>query len=125
MSNEFAINDGFMYANGLLEGEAKQRTYEIDQVTSTPKLEKRVVTVATSEADISLGGVTAPGMIRLTNLDSTHYVEVGPKSGGAMVPFARLRPGDAPARFWLAAGVTLRAKATTAACDVLLEAFDE
>lgn len=82
-----------------------------------------IVDIGTSEEDIALGDIATPRWTFFKNLDTTNYFEVGPKSGGAMVVFARLGPGEGT---WipLAAGVTLRAKANTATVRALIKAHE-
>lgn len=80
------------------------------------------VDVTTSEADITIS-LTTPGMIVIENLDSTNYVQYGPKSGGAMIPFAKLKAGEWH-KFALDSSVTLRMKANTATCKLRIRAYE-
>lgn len=82
-----------------------------------------VVTVSTSEEDLSLGDIATNGYIYLKNLDSSNYVTYGPKSAGAMIPFGRLSAGKTTL-LRLDAGVTLRWQANTAAVKVLVKAYE-
>jgi hypothetical protein len=77
-----------------------------------------MVTVGTSEEDISFGDVV-PGWVAMKNLDDTNFVTFGPKSAGAMVALGKLLAGET-AIFRLASGVTLRMIADTAACKLLI-----
>lgn len=54
-----------------------------------------VVTVGTSEEDMPIGDVSAgsQGTLCIKNLDSTNYVDYGPKVSGAMEGVGRLYPG--------------------------------
>lgn len=76
-----------------------------------------VVSVGTSEEDLSTGDVSTLGWLFITNLDSTNYVIYGPKSGGSMVSFGRIEAGETHA-VRLNPGVTLRWQANTAAVKV-------
>ena len=51
----------------------------------------------------------------IVNTDSTNYVQYGPKSGGAMVPFNKILAGQSHGPMYLDDSVTIRAKANTAA----------
>jgi len=79
-----------------------------------------VLSIGTSEEDITFTDVTTPRRLCMMNMDATNFVKFGPKSGGAMVEFGRLYPDSSPASFDLGpSGVTLRMIADTAACKVL------
>lgn len=94
----------------------------LDDWTGSGGFNPGSVDIGTTEEVISFGDVT-PGWVVLRNLDPTNYVTYGPTSGGVMVPLGRLNPGK-PALLFLAAGVTLRMQANTAACRVQIEAID-
>jgi hypothetical protein len=78
------------------------------------------VTVTTSEGDITIG-LTTPGNIVIENLDATNFVEYGPKSGGSMILFGKILPGDFH-KFYLGGSVTIRAKADTASVKLRIRA---
>jgi len=77
-----------------------------------------VVDVGTSEEVISFGDISTEGWCFMRNLDDTNYVQWGPESGGSMITMGRIEAGEV-ACFRMEPGITLRAKANTAA--VLLE----
>lgn len=79
-----------------------------------------VVIVGTSEEDLSTGDVGTYGFVNLKNLDSTNYVQWGPKSGGAMVAVGRLKPTET-AMLRLEPGITIRWVANTSAVKVAVE----
>lgn len=76
-----------------------------------------IVSVGTSEEDMPVGDVGTNGFLFIKNLDATNFVKYGPKSGGSMIEFGRLKKTE-----WtwlrLAPGVTLRWVADTASCKV-------
>ena len=80
-----------------------------------------VVNIGTSEENVSFGDLT-PNMVWMQNLDPTNYVQWGMSDAGTMKAVGRLNPGET-ARFVLDSGVTLRMKAHTAACDVLIKGY--
>lgn len=81
-----------------------------------------VVTIGTSETTISFGSLSTPRVALFQNLDDTNFVEIGPDSTG-LVEFIKLLPGQF-AVLPLADSVTVKAKADTAACDLLVEVQD-
>lgn len=85
-----------------------------------------VVNVGTTEDTVSLGDIT-PGRIVLQNLDDTNYVEYGPATGSylcRLLPGASAGVGGPPDTINLTTGATIYIKANTAACDVLIIAYD-
>jgi hypothetical protein len=83
-----------------------------------------VVSVETVEEDLPIGDITTLGWLYLRNLDTTNYVTYGPKSGGAMVAFGRIKPGE-PALMRLEPGITLRWVANTAAVKIQVKLFQD
>jgi len=81
-----------------------------------------VLTIGTSEEDVTFTDITTPRVVTMYNLDGTNYVTWGPKSGGAMVLCGKLYPLSSDkgiaAQFELGASVTIRMVANTAACQV-------
>lgn len=80
------------------------------------------VDVTTSEGDITIS-LSTPGMVVIENLDSANYVQYGPKSGGAMIPFSKLKAGEWH-KFALDGSVTIRAKADTATVKLRIRAYE-
>lgn len=76
-----------------------------------------LLTVGTSEEDLTITDVTTPGLLILRNTDATNYVQFGPKSG-TMVAVGRLQPQGLPAVIPLDNSVTITLIANTAACKV-------
>lgn len=81
------------------------------------------VTITTAEGDITIG-LTTPGICVLKNIDDTNYFEIGPKSGGVMVLWQKVKPGEF-AFFRFGAAVTPRAKANVANVKALMWVFED
>jgi len=94
-----------------------------DTFTGECGLGPGIVEVGTSEENVSFGDI-GPGWIWMRNLDDTNYVQWGMSDGGTMKAVGRLRPQDLWTKFYLDTGVTLRMKADTAACKVLIKGND-
>jgi hypothetical protein len=80
------------------------------------------VTATTSDQVISLptsSKFTAAlqGYFCAVNLDATNYVDVGPTSGGAIIPFGRLYPRY-PIIIPIVPSIVVRLQANTASCSV-------
>lgn len=74
--------------------------------------------IPTADTLVDLGNCTTPGLIWLHNCDSTNYIEYGPgdaSSADAILVIGKILAGETHL-FRLASGVTLRARANTAAC---------
>lgn len=86
--------------------------------------------IGTSEEDVTITGITTLGLCVLRNLDDTNYIDIGKKDGGGnMQETIKLGPTGgagtcAIAVFPLAAGITLRAKANTAACNLQIFVYE-
>lgn len=90
---------------------------------------KRVINlVAGTDTSISalIAGITTYGIAYFYNLDPTNYVQYGPDNAGAIVVLGRLRPkGDIPHVMRLDPATTLRMKANTGNCSVLVCVYDD
>lgn len=81
------------------------------------------VALTTSDTVISLAGLTTAGYGTITNHDDENYIEVGATSGGAIVPLLKILPGMS-LPVYIAAGVTLRARANTATCICSFDIYE-
>lgn len=122
MADELQITVSGTFTNGSLKDTISSNTFKVTQ--STQGMTSKVWSIGTSEEDLALDDITTNGYIYMLNLDTTNYVKFGPKSGGSMIELGRLRKGEF-AVFRLASGVTLRAIADTAACKVLVKAYED
>lgn len=77
----------------------------------------RIVSIATSDTEVTLSDITTEGWAWFRNLDATNYVDWGPDSTG-IVQMGRMEAGEVAGPFRLYPGVTLQMQANTAACDV-------
>jgi hypothetical protein len=123
MANELKVTLGIIYANGAMADTVAVNQMAITQ--SALEFQGDVVTVPTgSEADLATPNISTLGFVYLKNLDSTNFVQWGPKSGGVMVPAGRLLPGES-AVLRLEPGMTLRWTADTAAVKVLAKIYND
>lgn len=78
-----------------------------------------------AEEDIALPGDAFAGLeyVAIQNLDATNFVTIGPKSGGVMVAFTKIKPGRF-ALVPLAAAVVLRGIADTAPVRIAVFAWE-
>lgn len=91
MANEITLTQSVTISNGLFKDRFQPGPIQIDQATIGGGNPGEVI-VGTSSQDIDFGDA-APGLVCVQNLDGTNYVEYGPKSGGAMIPFGKIDPG--------------------------------
>jgi hypothetical protein len=123
MANELKVTLGMTYENGKLKDTIASETINVTQTTQG--FEGKVVIVGNSaEEDLALGDIATNGFIYLKNLDTTNYVTYGPKSGGVMVGFGKLKAGEATI-LRMNTGVTLRWQANAANVKVLVKAYEE
>ena len=118
MANEITALAKFALDNGSLKYTSNPGSIQIDQTTA--RMFASVVTVGTTEEVVTFGDVSAPRVCVMQNLDATNHCEWGPTSSGAMVVAGRLRPASVASQFEIDPGITLRMKADTSACDVLV-----
>ena len=115
MANEIQTTLNVAVVNGNFRQTFAPGTIQITQTAQGAH--SPVVSVGTSEEDLSVGDISTLGVLCLRNLDSANYVQWGPKSGGAMVAVGRLKAGEV-AYIRLEPGITLRWIANTAAVKV-------
>lgn len=122
MANQLIISGMSMYLSSTTAGVQipKFITPSVTLTQTTLGYFGGVLSIGTSEEDITFTDVTTPRRLCMLNLDTTNFVKYGPKSAGSMVEFGRLKPDATPHSLDLApSGVTLRMIADTAACKVL------
>lgn len=123
MANEITGSYQFRVSNGNFQFNTVE-SFTYDQATAGGA-NPGTVNVGTSEEAISLGDITTNGWALIKNLDSTNYVTWGPESGGAMVALGRLEAGEVALLRLTPSALTLRMQANTAACDVLIQVFED
>jgi len=126
MANEITSNCSLFVRNGHLNSSLAPGQKSITQAAiggPTPGM----VVVGTSVETIDFAELTALGVIQITNIDPTNYVDFGPEDAesyyGGYLPCVRIRAGETW-QFRLVAGVTYCAKANSAACKVIFSAFE-
>lgn len=78
----------------------------------------------TVDTAIDFSELATLGVLQVTNLDATNYVDFGPDDGlGALKPAVRIAAGETW-QFRLVPGVSYFARANTAACGVVFSAFN-
>lgn len=53
-----------------------------------------VIVGQAAEEDLEFIDISSEGMLYLKNLDATNFVKYGPKSGGVMVTYGKIKPGE-------------------------------
>ena len=121
MANEITLSVYGQVVNGNFTSRFQPGNVQITQTTLGSHAP--IVVVGTSEEDMSFGDIGTVGIVAMRNLDSTNYVQYGPKSGGVMVAFGRLKAGEV-AVFRMDSAVTMRWVANTASCKVQVWALE-
>ena len=120
MANEFTISTVFSYTSSLAT-ESQNESFNSDQVTQGAH--GGIITVTTSSAAVSEGGLTTPGWVTFKNLDETNFVTYGPDNSGSMVAFGRINPGDYHA-IYRSTLASIRWLADTASVNVQVRMFE-
>jgi hypothetical protein len=124
MADEITVTVRTQLSNGTLTDDFRPGNITVDQTTSG--MSCQVLSIGTSEEDITFGDVATEGVCTLYNLDATNYVLWGKKDGsGNMQAIGKLKPSHIPAVFNFNAGSTLRMQANTAACKVRICLYEE
>jgi hypothetical protein len=121
VSNEITIGYTFSVNNG---GYSSQKSESLSVGQTTSGAEKSIISIGTSEGDLSFPNIATLGFCRMKNLDATNFITIGPKSAGAMVGYQKIKAGEA-AVLRLLPGITLRAKADTAAVKLEIEVLND
>lgn len=116
MANELQLNVYASITNGNYKATFDANSQQITQTTLGGHAPVWIVGSG-AEEDLAIGDVSTLGWLFMRNLDSANYVTYGPKSGGSMVAFGRIKAGEAIA-IRLEPGITLRAQANTAPVKV-------
>jgi hypothetical protein len=122
MASEITINGSLAVTNGISVESYNPGQLRANQAT----VGAHGPTVAVPAADtvISFGSLVTPRWIMFRNLDPSNYVQIGPESGGAMVPMIRLQAGEVSQPIPLEPGIVLRWKSHTAICKVKMLALE-
>jgi len=124
MADEITYTIELELENGELT-ESLSANATLDQATQGSH-KPTVIVGTTAEEDLNLGDLATPGLFAIKNLTvapSTTYVRYGPKSGGSMIPFGKLKAGQTHL-VYLATGVTVRMRAYGAQSKVQVTAAE-
>lgn len=122
MAGTITVNNSLMVVNGNYKSQFAPGATTITQ--NNQGEHSSIVVVGTAEEVISMGDIVTAGWCTFHNLDTTNYVQWGPTSAGAMVVAGRLKPGESYP-FRLEPGISLRMKANTAPCKVLVKILED
>jgi len=89
------------------------------------------VTTAAAGVDVDLESLTTPALCRITNLDTTNFIEYGLYISATFYPLGEILPGE----FYVirlsrnlepgtGLATVFRLRADTASCAAVVEAFD-
>jgi len=141
MANEIRVQSSLTILAGNIDYSSRPTAF-IATMTGRKGPVPGAITVAILGTDVDLSGLTTPGVCRLMNLDTTNYVEVGvwDNDGDEFFPLFELLPGESYvvrlSRMlgWEYGDVgtgttggkvnTLRLRANTTPCVVVVEAFE-
>jgi len=140
MANEFTITSGLSLSVAPASGNRQYRSVPTQFQADLEDLRGPTpghLLVATTGTDVSLAQLATPGFCRVQNLDTANYVTLGIYDGASYFPLMEIGPEEFYVfklyRFFGSEFVgtgtpsdvnTLRLKADTAACKVLVEAFN-
>lgn len=138
MSDEARLTVSLQITSGNLEYQSRPTAFQAD-VAGAKGPTPGAITASTSGTNVDLSQLTQPGLCRIMNLDETNRVEVGVHDGLLFHPLLELLPGesyvvrlsrnvgeeeDMPGTGTTGDVNALCVRANTAACVVLVEAFE-
>jgi hypothetical protein len=115
MANELSINCNYSYSKSN-DSSSRSKSMSIT-VAGTPRISGRQA-IGTAEETLSLGDVTALGLIYVENLDATNYVTIGCVSTQRPVKVAPLE-----GQYFRLDGSAVYIAASASTVDVLYEIF--
>lgn len=119
MANEITVQSSIRVANGNLSDQFDIGSKSYTQ-TAVGGPTPGYVTIGTTEEELALAELSTKGWCVMQNLDATNYVQWGFSAG---VYGGRMRAGETAGPFRLD-GTSLFLKANTAACKVLVKAYE-
>lgn len=122
MASEIKLTISGTIAKGSFKDSITGETFNITQTGNGSH--SPVVSVGTSEEDLTVGDVTTLGWLYLKNLDAANFIQWGPKSAGSMVAVGRLKAGEF-VLLRLEPGITIRWIANTAAVNVQVKLYQD
>lgn len=122
MANEIRVNGSIYVNKGSLVESCTPGADTIDMAATG--LSSGIQNIGTSAEQITTTEVGTIGWAFFQNLDTTNYVTIGPDSGGNLIDFVKLKPGEF-CLMRLMTGITIKAKANTAACELLYKIFED
>lgn len=115
MANEMTLVGTVTVSNGNFKFVWRPGALSVDQTNG--RVSGGVQTIGTSAETVTIGGdITSYGYMVVRNLDATNFVTIGPDSTG-QVDFLKLLAGEWGV-FPIKPGITIKATADTAACDL-------
>lgn len=137
MANEATINIGLQIRNLPLDYRSHPTDFRAD-VTGKKGPGPGAFQVTTEGVDVDLSEFTTPGLCRVMNLDDTNFVEYGIFDGLEFIPLGEILAEEfyilrlsrnltnsfGTGTGTIDSGNTFRIKADTAACNVVVEAFE-
>ncbi len=138
MASEASIRTSLQIKSGKLEYRSQPTAFLAD-VSGSKGPTPGAIAATIAGVDVDLSELTVNGLCRIMNLDDTNFIEVGVWDGVSFYPMMDLLAGesfvfrlsaDLGKEFGTGTGTTgtdvntLRIKADTASCDVLVEAFE-
>lgn len=119
MANEIKVTTGVQVNSGALSLGSTNATNSYDQAAPIAPAPGGV-NVGTAEETIDFGDVV-PGWCEITNLDDANFVEFGFSTG----VYGFYLPALSSCVLKLTNGITLYAKADTAACEVYIKGISD
>lgn len=134
MANEATIQSSLMISKSNLKYRSFPTNFRAN-VTGSKGPVPGAVLVSVIGTDIDFSELTTPGLVVIRNLSTQYFIEWGVYNGSTFFPVGEVLPGESYVfRFsrylnqgYVGTGTgndTFRIRASTAPCDVVVEAFE-
>lgn len=137
MANEARVNSSLQINKGNLQFRSNPTTFQAT-ITGAKGPVPGAITAAVLGTNVNFSELTTPGLCRITNLDAINFVTFGVYDGTSFYPLGEILPGEFYVlrlsrdlnEEYIGTGTNadanqFRVVANTAACNVLVEAFEK
>ena len=130
MANEAEIRHFIRVSKDNLEWQSPNTSFQADIATGKGPI-PGAITVTVAGTNLDFSQFSTPGFVRVANLDSTNYVEIGIYALTVFYPVIELLAGESYVFRWtrdaksLASSAVIQARADTAQLFLSVEGFEK
>ena len=123
MANEITIQAGLALTNGNLSSPKITFNDTPDQTVARVYEDVQAIGTTAGGEVLVVGSISTAGWAIFRNLDATNIIKIGPETGGAILDFITIAPGETAGPFKFATS-TIRAIALVAGCELWYRIYE-